>query len=143
MVYIFFVLFGLLAFGAVASDNVQIGGAVGNVYKNAPHIITTYTILMSMFGLLVATAFFNNAALRDYHNQFNEILFSTPISKASFFFGRFFGALLLSTTPISGVFVGMLLGGVVGPAAGWVGAERIGPVIWSSFILPAMMGRWA
>ena len=76
MVYIFLGLLTLFVFGATASDNIIIGGSVGNVYKNAPHIITIYTTIMSIFGLLIATAFFNNAALRDYNNNFNEILFS-------------------------------------------------------------------
>lgn len=134
MVYIFFFLFAILAFGAVASDNVIIGGAIGNIFKNAPHVIVNFTITMSLIGILVATAFFNNAALRDYQNQFNEILFSTPISKASFFFGRFFGALVLATVPIIGVYVGMLLGGIIGPLAGWVGEERIGPVMGLSYV---------
>jgi ABC-2 type transport system permease protein len=29
-------VFGLLAFGATASDAVQVGGAIGNVWRNAP-----------------------------------------------------------------------------------------------------------
>ncbi|MFK7970880.1 MAG: ABC transporter permease/M1 family aminopeptidase [Bacteroidia bacterium] len=134
MLYIFFVLFALMSFGAVASDNVVIGGAVGNVYKNSPFIISQYTLIMGMIGILVAAAFFNNAALRDYNNQFNEILFSSPISKGAYFFGRFFGALVLATIPILGVFLGIVLGGILGPILGWVGAERIGPVMWSSFV---------
>ena len=75
MIYIFFLLMGIFVFGATASDNIVIGGSVGNVYKNAPHILTIYTTIMCIFGLLIAAAFFNNAALRDYNNDFNEILF--------------------------------------------------------------------
>ena len=81
MVYIFLGLMTLFTFGATVSDNIQIGGSVGNVYKNAPYIITIYTTIMTLFGLLIAAAFYNNAALRDYNNNFNEILFSTPLSK--------------------------------------------------------------
>jgi ABC-2 type transport system permease protein len=79
MVYIFFFLIALMAFGAVASDGVQIGGAVGNVYKNSPHTLTNYVLILGIFGLLFAAAFFNSAALRDHNNQFNEIMFSLPI----------------------------------------------------------------
>ncbi|MFT5668385.1 MAG: ABC-2 type transport system permease protein, partial [Vicingaceae bacterium] len=95
MVYIFFLIIGLLSFGAIVSDNIQIGGSVGNVMKNAPFVITQFVGVLSVIGVLFVVAFFNNASLKDYENQFNEILFSTPISKASFFFGRFFGALVL------------------------------------------------
>ncbi len=126
MIYIFFVLMTLLVFGAVSSDNIRIGGAIGNIHRNAPYIITVYTTIMSIFGLLIAAAFFNNAALRDYLNNFNEILFSTPLSKSGYFFGRFFAALVASTIPLLGVFAGIVLGTYVAPLAGWVDALRFG-----------------
>ena len=134
MVYIFFFIVTLLVFGATASDNVQIGGAVGNVYRNSPNVITTYTLVISIFGLLFAAAFFNNAALRDYKNNFQEILFTTPISRFSYFFGRFLGALFLSTIPLLGVFVGIFYGAQIAPAAGWVDADRFGPFFLETFI---------
>ena len=134
MAYIFLGLLGLMIFGATSSDSVIVGGSVGNVFRNSPHIITIYTTIMSLFGLLIATAFFNNAALRDYNNNFNEILFSTPLSKSGFFFGRFFGGLILSTIPMIGVFVGSILGSLIAPAAGWIDASRFGPIPFSTFV---------
>ena len=59
MVYLFFSIVFLLVFAASSSDNVQIGGSVGNVFRNAPHIVTVYTSIMTVFGLLFAVAFFN------------------------------------------------------------------------------------
>ncbi|MAJ50303.1 MAG: hypothetical protein CMB82_01650 [Flammeovirgaceae bacterium] len=126
MIYIFLGLLALLTFGATASDNIQIGGSVGNVLRNAPHVITVYTTVMTIFGLLMAAAFYNNAALRDFNNEFNEILFSTPLKKSSYFFGRFFGALLLSTLPLIGVFLGTVIGSLVAPLFGWIDADRFG-----------------
>ncbi len=134
MVYVFFFIMFLMCFFAVVSDNVVIGGSVGNIYKNAPHIITQYVSVLCLFGILFAAAFFNNAALRDYNNQFNEILFSTPISKGSYFFGRFFGALILSTLPLLGIFLGVIIGASIGPAAGWIDADRIGQFYANTFI---------
>ena len=134
MVYIFSLIVTLLVFGATSSDNVQIGGAVGNVYRNSPNVITTYTLVISIFGLLFAAAFFNNAALRDYKNDFQEIMFTTPISRFSYFFGRFFGALFLSTIPLLGVFFGILYGSQVAPIAGWVEADRFGPFFLETFV---------
>ncbi|NER18661.1 M1 family aminopeptidase [Spongiivirga citrea] len=124
MVYIFLLIIGLLVFGATASDNVTIGGAVGNVYRNSPYTLGQYTSIMTLFGLLMATAFFNYAALREHNHNFNEILFTTPLGKAGYFFGRFFGALILGTVPMLGIFLGMIIGTYVAPVAGWVDAER-------------------
>ncbi len=134
MIYLFLGLITLLVFGATVSDNVQIGGSVGNVFRNSPHIITIYVTIMTIFGLLMATAFFNNAALKDYNNNFNEILFSTPLSKAGYYFGRFFGALILSTIPMLGVYLGLILGSFVAPAMGWVDADRFGPFFLETFV---------
>ena len=133
MIYIFLGLLALLTFGATASDNIQIGGSVGNVLRNAPHVITVYTTVMTIFGLLMAAAFYNNAALRDFSNEFNEILFSTPLKKSSYFFGRFCGALLLSTTPLLGVFLGAVLGSIAAPLFGWIDADRFGSFYLETF----------
>ncbi len=145
MIYIFLGIISLLVFGATSSDNVQIGGAVGNVLRNSPHTITMFTTVMSIFGLLMGAAFFNNAALKDYSNGFNEILYSTPLSKPGFYFGRFLGALVASTVPLLGVFIGVYLGSIVAPAVGWIDADRFGEMSimtvisnYFLFILPNM-----
>lgn len=145
MVYVFFFLIGLLAFGAVASDNIQIGGSIGNIHKNAPFVLTTFTLILGIFGILFAAAFFNNAALRDHNNHFNEILFHLPIKKSGYFWGRFLGALILSTIPLIGVFVGAWLAAIIAPAVGWIEPNRVGPFYFKTlvnnyfiFILPNM-----
>lgn len=134
MVYIFTGIVTLLVFAAASSDAVQIGGAVGNVYRNAPSVITVYVSVLTIFGLLFAAAFFNNAALREHKNNFNEILFSSPVSKAGFFMGRFFGALLISTLPLLGVYIGIFYGSLIAPAMGWIEPDRIGPFYAKTFI---------
>ncbi len=145
MIYIFFALVALFSGLGVATDNVIIGGAVGNVYKNSPHTLTNYVLILGIFGLLFPAAFFNNAALRDHNNQFNEIMFSLPIKKSGYFWGRFLGALVLSTIPMLGVFFGAWIGAMLGPVAGGVDADRIGPFFLETilanyfyFILPNM-----
>jgi len=134
MVYIFTFVFALMAFMAIVSDSVMIGGAIGAVHKNAPHIVTTFITILSIFGLLFAVAFFNNAALRDFNNNFDEILFTTPLNKGAYFFGRFLGALVLSTLPLIGVFLGIYLGAIFAPIFDWIPAERLGPTPWGAFL---------
>lgn len=146
MVYIFFLVMALLVFGAVASDVVQIGGAVGNVNENSPFVLTNYVTVLSVFGLLIAAAFFNNAALRDYKYEFNEILFTAPLSRFGYFFGRFCGALVLACVPLLGVYFGMFFGIGVGEPLGWIEANKIGPLyigayinVFFLFIVPNML----
>jgi ABC-2 type transport system permease protein len=134
MIYIFFFLLALMVFGAISSDNIVIGESIGTVHKNSPHSITMFTLILSMFCLLVAAAFFNNAALRDHTHQFNEILFSTTISKSSYFFGRFVGAWILSTLPLLGIYFGAIVASIIAPAVGWLEPDRIGPIPFSAFV---------
>ena len=134
MLYLFFLIVFLLVFAANVTDNVTIGGAVGNVYRNAPNIITVYTLVMTIFGLLFAAAFFNNSALRDHKNNFQEILFSKPIDKFGYFMGKFLASLILSTIPLTGVFFGIILGSKVAPLMGWIEADRFGPFFIETFI---------
>ena len=134
MVYLFFLIVFILSFAATSSDNVTIGGSIGNVKRNAPHIISVFTSTLTIFGLLFAAAFFNNAALRDFKYNFNEILFATPIEKFGYFFGRFTGALIISTIPILGVFFGISLGSTLSPVFGWISEDRFGAIQIQSFI---------
>src|SRR5690554_4471761 len=145
MLYIFFFLIALMAFGAVASDNIQIGGAIGNVYRNSPSTLTNFILILGIFAILFAAAFFNNAALRDHNNRFNEIMFHLPIRKSGYFFGRFVGALILSSIPLLGVFLGAWVAAIIAPMVGWIEPDRIGPFYFETivnnyfiFILPNM-----
>ncbi len=134
MFYIFFILFTLLACLAIVTDSITIGGGFGTVFKNAPFIVTRFTAILGVvFGILTAAAYFNNAAMRDYRYQFNEIIFTTPVSKFGYFFGRFFGALVLSSLVLCGVFFGILIGTIIGPIFGWVEVDQLGPIPWQAF----------
>ncbi|WP_394748988.1 M1 family aminopeptidase [Spongiimicrobium salis] len=134
MLYIFFILFTLITFVGLVNEDIGFGGAVGNTLKNAPHILTFYTSQLSLFALLVVTAYFNYAALQDYQHNFSAILFSTPIHKAHYFFGRFAGAMILSIIPMLGIFVGFGMGTHMGVSSGLIAADRMGPLYAQAFM---------
>lgn len=133
MIYVFSLLFGLLAFGAVSNDSIVIGGAIGNIQRNSPHIIMKMGLVFSLLGLFISAAFFNNAALRDFNNNFDDILFTTPIKKMDYFLGRFFGAFTLAILPFLGVYVGFILATIIAPAMDWVDPEQMGPISFAGF----------
>lgn len=127
MPWIFLFVFAMLTFSATVSDDVSIGGSYGNVWKNAPFVAQNWYAVMSILSLLLIVAFLNGAAIRDFENNTDQIVFSTPISKAGYYFGHFAGALVVALIPMFGVSLGMWLGAVVGPAMGWMDAARFGP----------------
>lgn len=140
--YIFFLVNGLLVYGATVSDQITIGGGTGNVYKNAPYVVENYYALFSLICLLMVTAFFNSAAARDFNLKTSQILFSTPLHKRDFLLARFLGALVVSIIPFLGVSAGSLMGSLMP----WQDADRIGPVHWSAhlhgllvFVIPNLL----
>ena len=130
MLWIFFLIIGLLVFGAVSSDDIQIGGASTSVKKNAPSVIQQYYGVMSLIALLMTTAFMNATANRDFESGFSGILFSYPIKRSSYFFGKFLGAYLIALIPLLGISVGAL----IGPFMPWADPNRFGPIYWDGHI---------
>src|SRR6187431_263971 len=77
-------LFGLLAFGGMVSDEIQIGGAIGNINRNAPFVILNYLAIFSVLGLLAAILLVAWPLLRDADLRTDELFFSTPVRKGSY-----------------------------------------------------------
>ncbi|WP_298419732.1 M1 family aminopeptidase [uncultured Kordia sp.] len=134
MLYIFFFLFTMITTIGVVNESITLGGSVGNTFKNAPHIMSVYIGRLSLFAVLIATAFFNHAALRDYQHNFSSILFSTAIDKASYFFGRFFGALVIAIIPLLGVFLGFVIGTDMSVNAEVISPNRMGTLYIEAFV---------
>src|SRR5471030_3306868 len=81
MIWIFLLVIGLLFFFAVSSDQLTINGGLSNTFRNAPFVIQNYYAIVSLFTLLMSTAFVNSAAVRDFNYNTYQILFSTPMRR--------------------------------------------------------------
>ncbi len=130
LIYIMWLLFFLLTFGAVSSDSVQVGGAIGNVNRNAPFVIVQLMSVMSIIGIFAITAFVAGAALRDFDKKTAELYFSKPIRKLDYIFGRFIGSTFLSILAVSGSAFGIFFGSMMP----WVDPERIGPFMIDPYL---------
>jgi ABC-type transport system involved in multi-copper enzyme maturation permease subunit len=131
MVWIFLFINTLLVFFAVASEYVTIGGGIGNTHKNAPFVIEQYYGVFSTICLLMTTAFMNATANRDFQYGMYQFIFTSPIKKRDYFFGKFIGAAIVSVIPLLGISIGALLGSLLAPALDMCPAERFGPTYLS------------
>ncbi|BDD06457.1 ABC transporter permease/M1 family aminopeptidase [Aureibacter tunicatorum] len=118
MIYVFIIVMFFFAF-----MNGIFAEPFGNVLVNAPVENIFYAVVYSMIGVLFAGTYFSHMALKDFENSFDQILFSTNISKSSFFFGRFFAAFILTLIPFIGVYLGSYSSILIGPALGWTQAD--------------------
>ncbi len=130
MVWIFFLVVGLMFFAAVSSDHITIGNTLGNTYKNAPWVIENFYAVCSILTLLMTTAFVNAAASREFACNMNQIVFATPLKKFDYLAGRFLGSALVAVIPLLGVSAGILAGKYMP----WVDQERWGAVIWMAHL---------
>jgi ABC-2 type transport system permease protein len=121
--YILALLFFLMTFGAVTSDSVQIGGAVGNVNRNAPFVIMQFMLVMSLFAVLTTTAFAANAVHRDFELGTDALFFSSPMKKWQYLGGRFLGSFIVGVL----VYLGVVLAIMIGSMMPWIEKERLGP----------------
>jgi len=141
--YIYFALFLFLGYFAIyrASHGsgilyalTQAGG--GNINANAPYAIHYFITFLSNYGILIASAFFGNAAYRDYKENTFELYFSYPIKKINYFAGRFSGAFLSSLFVFSGAGIGGCLA-TVSPIL--TNPEKIGHINIFSNIQPYLV----
>jgi ABC-2 type transport system permease protein len=130
MLWIFFLIIALMIFGATSTDQIQVGGALENTYRNAPFVIENYYAIMSLLGMLMTVAFVNSAASRDFAFNTHQLLFATPLKKFDYLTGRFLGSALVAVIPLLGVSLGIL----VSKWMPWVDPERWGAVNWTAHL---------
>ncbi len=122
--------FGALAFSAAGSDNIQIGGGVGNVHRNAPYVIVQMLTLFTLLGMFLITVFVAGAALRDFDAGTAELFFATPISRTAYLGGRFAAGYCAAIGVMLVVAVGLMLG-VLMP---WVDPARLGVTSYAAYV---------
>jgi len=119
-----FAVFFLLAFGAVASDKITIGGGGGNVLANAPFVIAQTSMILSLFALFASAAFVASAVVRDDETRFSGILHSTRLSTGDYLLGRFLGSWCTGMLALASV----PLGNAIGALMPWLDPETVAPM---------------
>lgn len=130
MVYVFLFIISLLVLGAMSSDNVVIGGALENTFRNAPYVIQNFYAMMAILTCLMTTAFVNDAASRDFAHQTSQLIFTKPLNKTAFLMGRFWGSAFIALIPM----LGISLGAIISPAMPWNDAERFCATNWGAHL---------
>ena len=119
-VYLFALLFALMAFGATASDVVQVGGAGGQTKVDSPYVITQLVGVFCLLAVLIVTAFTAGAIVRDFDAGAYELFYTRPIRKRDYLLGRFAGGFVATVLVMAGACLGLALGA----AMPWVESER-------------------
>ncbi|WP_363797772.1 M1 family aminopeptidase [Lysobacter firmicutimachus] len=142
LLWLFAAVYGLLAFALTSSEAVQMGGAIGNVDRNAPVVIVNLFGNFSVVGLFAIMVFVAGALLRDFEQGTADLFFATPMRKRDYLIGRLAAALVGCLA----LYVLVALGMMLGPFMLWVDPERVAafslrPYLWgfAVFVLPNLI----
>ncbi|MCP4656099.1 MAG: hypothetical protein GY856_11855 [bacterium] len=127
----------LMGIGFLFSSTGALGSVAGagKVMSNSPFLIHIGVSTLSLVGVIFTSAIAGAAVLRDFEHKSHELLFTTPIGKASFFGGRFAGAFLVMLV----VFTGTPLGLALGFLMPWIDPEKLGPFSLTSYLNPFLV----
>jgi len=131
----FFILFivtfflALLAGGAFPEANFQFAGE--KIYANAPLVIDAFfSTITNYIGIIIIVALIGNAVLNDFKTNTYTMIFTTPVSKFDYLFGRFsaslFICLLILTAPAFGMGLGY--------SSPWVNHDKIEAITFMPYV---------
>jgi ABC-2 type transport system permease protein len=72
-------------------------------------VVEDFYAITSVLTMLMTTAFVNLAAIRDFQHNTHQMLFSLPVRKSGYLWGRYWGSTLVAVIPVLGVSAGLLL----------------------------------
>lgn len=110
--YLLFVLFFCLGFLFSPALDPRAFGAGGAANINSPFFVTAIHLACGFIVVLFLPPYMSASLRRDIDCQFDEILFSTPVSEGAYLIGRFLGAYVSLMLILSGATLGMLLSNV-------------------------------
>lgn len=106
--YLFFVF--LFAFSIFGVDFIFQGVEIGLVKMNAPIIIGKTMGALTGIFMILASMIMGMPIIRDDQHLITPLIYSNPIRKIDFLFGRFFGSFLILLIIFCGIPLGMMLG---------------------------------
>jgi ABC-type transport system involved in multi-copper enzyme maturation permease subunit len=119
----------LLAGGAFPEANFNFAGE--KIFANSPIVIDAFfSAINNYIGLIIIVAVVGNAVLKDFRSNTYTMIFTTPVSKFDYLFGRFSASLLISLLILTGPAFGMMLGF----ASPWVNPDKIEAFMMAPYI---------
>jgi hypothetical protein len=126
--YVYFLVWFTFAFLSVASESFgPVGNSNGKVLLNGPWANSYNDLGACLFGVIIIAAIFGTSVLRDFQRDTYQLIFTKPVSKFAYLFGRWTASFVVTIL----VFSGMIFGTFLGTFAPWADHARIGPnVLW-------------
>ncbi len=108
--WIYFGLIFILPIILVSTDAVKIVGGGEQTKENAPQAIAFMEIVFSYLFMMITSAVMGVAVLRDFEFNTEALMFSTPIKKFDYLFGRFLGSFMVLILIFSAMILAFTIG---------------------------------
>ncbi len=131
----------LLVFGLLVSIAGDVP-ASEKAFVNSPASIATMLTIISIFGIMLASAVLGVPVYRDIEHKTQNYYFSFPISEKGYILGRFLGSMVTLLLISLGFQVGLIIGFAIGPFLGFEEAERFAPLNLWHYIQPTLIFYW-
>lgn len=90
--------------------------------------------IMVLINGVMMISIMATAIQKDYAYNFHGLLYTTPITKSGYFFGRFLANFLISVYVFSGMLIGYFFGTLYG-----LGTPQLGPINVFNYLLPFLI----
>lgn len=129
--FAFYLFLSLAASGVIPLGSSDSNTFLNSAVANASLYLAFNQNILALIHNMIIIAIMATAIQRDFEFNSHSLFFTKPITKASYFFGRFFGVLTIALFVFSGQLFGLLLGSVIGQ-----GQPTIGPIHLYNYIQP-------
>ena len=123
-VYLYFLAAFIFTVGTFATGSLPIGE---KEHINAPYLIAMWCAGITMLMMLISSSIMGQALYRDIEYQTKDYYLTYPITKAGYFWGRYFGSFFCMLAIASSIIIGAYIGTKLGPAIGWKDPKEYGP----------------
>ncbi|HEV3222048.1 MAG TPA: hypothetical protein VGZ90_04180 [Puia sp.] len=123
-VYLYFLAAFIFTVGTFSTGSLPIGE---KEHINAPYLIAMWCGGVTMLMMLISSSVMGQALYRDIEYQTKDYYLTYPITKAGYFWGRYFGSFFCMLTIASSIIIGAYIGTKLGPAMGWKDPKEYGP----------------
>ncbi|MBS1915736.1 MAG: hypothetical protein JST87_05625 [Bacteroidetes bacterium] len=123
-IYLYFLAVLIFTAGSFATGSLPVGE---KEHINSPILIAFWCAAITLMMMLVSSSVMGTALFRDIEYNTKDYYLTYPITKAGYFWGRYFGAFTAMLFIASAILIGIYTGTKLGPMMGWRLAEQYGP----------------
>ena len=107
---------------------------------NSPYAVSQFVVVMTIFGMLVASAIMGVPVYRDVEHNTKNYFFSFPITERGYILGRYFGSFVVLLGIMLVGLLGIVMGSLLGPVFNLAdNTERFGPIRFRDYAYPFLV----